>query len=141
MYQSTAPKYIKDTPTRSFTDIDLSFEKHPITNDIIKKTDIEAIKASVKNLILINYYEKPFHPYIGSNLYYSLFENIYAPGTKTRIKSILTKLINTYEPRAKVTQILIEDKSDLHGIVINVTFIPINNISPITVSQFLQITR
>ena len=49
---------------RIFKDLSLNFNQNPVTKDITKVTDVEAIKRSVRNLISINHYEKPFHPEI-----------------------------------------------------------------------------
>ena len=59
-----------------FKDLNLNFNKNIITSDIAKLTDVEAIKRSVRNLVQLNHYEKPFHPEIGSNIRATLFENL-----------------------------------------------------------------
>ena len=61
---------------RVFKDLDLDFQQNTATKDIQKMLDVESVKRSVKNLINLNHYEKPFHPEIGSNLRGMLFENI-----------------------------------------------------------------
>ncbi len=50
------------THNRQWADLDLDFVAHPITKDIVRKTNVEAVKRAVKNLILTNKYDKPFHP-------------------------------------------------------------------------------
>jgi hypothetical protein len=60
--------------TRTFTDLDLNFLAHPVTKDVTAKTDEQAVKASIRNLILTSNYEKPFHPEIGSPIKSLLFE-------------------------------------------------------------------
>ena len=67
--------------TRTFTDLDLNFFAHPVTKDVTTKIDEQAIKSSVRNLILTSNYEKPFHPEIGSPLKSLLFE----PATPLKI--------------------------------------------------------
>ena len=57
-----------------FTDINLNLVKHPVTGDIAKLSNVEAVKASVRNLINTNKGERPFHPEIGSNIRKALFE-------------------------------------------------------------------
>ena len=61
---------------RQYKDLDLFFSRKNGTNDIEKITDIEAVKRSVRNLVLTNFYEKPFHPEIGSGIRDMLFENM-----------------------------------------------------------------
>ena len=63
---------------RIYKDLNLDFQQNTATKDIQKMLDVEAVKRSVKNLISLNHYEKPFHPEIGSNLRGMLFENITA---------------------------------------------------------------
>ena len=60
--------------TRIYKDLDLDFQQNTATKDIQKMLDVESVKRSVKNLINLNHYEKPFHPEIGSNLRGMLFE-------------------------------------------------------------------
>ena len=55
-----------DRNVRQYTDLDLFFNKKATSKDISKVTDIQAVKRSVRNLVLLNHYEKPFHPEIGS---------------------------------------------------------------------------
>ena len=62
--------------SRIYKDLNLDFQKNTATKDIQKITDIEAVKRSVRNLINLNHYEKPFHPEIGSNLRAMLFDNM-----------------------------------------------------------------
>ena len=61
---------------RIYKDLNLDFQQNTATKDIQKITDVESVKRSVRNLISLNYYEKPFHPEIGSNIRGMLFENI-----------------------------------------------------------------
>ena len=63
-----------DRNVRQYTDLDLFFNKKATSKDISKVTDIQAVKRSVRNLILTNHYEKPFHPEIGSGVRVILFE-------------------------------------------------------------------
>ena len=59
--------------TREWSDLDLDFTKHPVTKDIVRKTNVEAVKRSVRNLILTNRYERPFHPEIDGGVTRHLF--------------------------------------------------------------------
>ena len=65
-----------DRNVRQYKDLDLFFAKKSGSKDIRKITDIQAVKRSVRNLILLNHYEKPFHPEIGSGIRDMLFENM-----------------------------------------------------------------
>ena len=72
--------------------------------DIEKLTDVESVKRSVRNLINLNHYEKPFHPEIGSNLRAMLFE-LLTPQMTHVISKQITLLIENYEPRCRLTQV------------------------------------
>jgi phage baseplate assembly protein W len=62
--------------TRKFSDLDLNFIIHPVKKDINVYTDEMAVINALKNLILTNYYERPFQPDLGSNVRKLLFENL-----------------------------------------------------------------
>ena len=61
---------------RIFSDLNLDFQQNTATKDIQKIEDVEAVKRSVKNLVSLNFYEKPFHPEIGSGIRDLLFEPV-----------------------------------------------------------------
>ena len=61
---------------KTYSDLNLNFTKNPATNDVARLTDVEAVKRAVRNLILTNQFERPFHPEIGSSVRNILFENI-----------------------------------------------------------------
>ena len=67
---------VTTTIVRDFKDLDLNFTIHPVKKDINKNIGTMAIVNSIKNLILTNHYEKPFHPEIGSNVRRLLFDNL-----------------------------------------------------------------
>ena len=89
---------------RIFKDLNLNFNKNLVTNDIAKLTDVEAIKRSVRNLVQLNHYEKPFHPEIGSNIRATLFENI-SPVTAALLTRQIETVIRTYEPRVELHRV------------------------------------
>ena len=62
-----------DRNLRQYADLDLFFSKKNSDSDINKVTDVQAVKRSVRNLVLLNHYEKPFHPEIGSGIREMLF--------------------------------------------------------------------
>ena len=86
---------------RQYKDLDLFFSKKAITKDINKVTDIQAVKRSIRNLVLLNYYEKPFHPEISGGVREMLFENM-TPITAFIIAKKIEDVIENYEPRAKL---------------------------------------
>ena len=89
---------------RWFTDIDVNMTLHPQSGDVVLKSDFNAIKRSVKNLISTNLYERPFKPSLGVNLRGMLFE-LDATDSIVLEEEIRT-MISRYEPRANITQVL-----------------------------------
>ena len=70
--------------TRTYIDLDLDFTRHPVTNDVVKITDVEAVKRSVKNLINTQFYERPFHPELGCGVRDMLFaKTVDCPGVSS----------------------------------------------------------
>ena len=87
--------------SRIYKDLNLNFTANPVTGDVVSITDVNAVKRSIRNLLLTNHYDRPFHPEIGSNIPYLLFEN-FGIITGTQISRQVEELITNYEPRARV---------------------------------------
>ena len=100
---------------RWFTDIDINMALHPESGDAALKYDINAVKRSVKNILLTNHYERPFKPSLGANMRGMLFE-LATSETKV-IKRNITEAIRSFEPRASVENI----SAFLEGNSMNVT--------------------
>ena len=86
---------------RVYKDLNLNFTVNPVTKDVTTVTDVIAVKRSVRNLLLTNHYDKPFHPEIGSNIQSLLFEN-FGPITGNQLSRQIEEVIGNYEPRARV---------------------------------------
>lgn len=84
--------------------------------------DEAAIVRSVRHLLLTNYYEKPFHPEIGSNLSRQLFEPMTIQ-TTLNIKQSIIDAINNYEPRVQINEINVEPRESENGYVISLRFL------------------
>ena len=95
---------------KTFTDIDLSFRASPITGDVAKKRDAEAIKQSCLNILLTNRGERPFDPNFGTDIRKQLFEN-FDPLIKESLKEEIELALKLFEPRVKVLSVDIEDLS------------------------------
>ena len=87
--------------TRQWKDLDLFFQRKPAGKDVNKVTDVQAVKRSVRNLILLNHYEKPFHPEIGSGIREMLFENM-TMLTAVILGKKVEDVIENFEPRARL---------------------------------------
>ena len=125
---------------RIYKDLNLDFSQNTATKDIQKITDVESVKRSVRNLINLNHYEKPFHPEIGSNLRGMLFENI-TPQISHYIAKQIELLIRNYEPRCRLVEVA--NKPDLrkNGYSVSISFYIINTPNPVTVQTFLERLR
>jgi phage baseplate assembly protein W len=126
--------------SRKFRDIDLNFQRHPVTNDIVKIEDVDAIKRSVKNLVQTNFYERPFHPELGCGVRDLLFEN-FTPITGIFLKRKIEEVLVNYEPRISLSQIAVDDDQDNNRLVIDIYFYVIGVPDPIQVTTFLQRLR
>lgn len=89
-----------------YSDLDLSFTKNPVTGDVSKKLDVNAVKQSLRTLILSNYYERPFAPNKGGNLIGYLFQNLDIVNVQS-VKKHLTNLIETYDKRVRIRDIIV----------------------------------
>ena len=126
--------------TRTFTDLDLNFNIHPIRKDINVHKNEFAIINSVKNLVLTNFYERPFRPEIGSNIRRLLFENIDTV-IAAQLERAIEETILNFEPRVQISNIIAVPKPDENKYSVQLEFFVINNSSPITINFFLERIR
>ena len=87
--------------SRVYKDLNLNFTRNPVTGDVATVTDVNAVKRSIRNLLLTNHYERPFHPEIGSDNPALLFEN-FGPITGNQLSRNIEEMILNFEPRARV---------------------------------------
>ena len=91
-----------------YKDISLYFTKNPVSGDVAQVTDVQDIKRSVRNLVLTNRWDRPFHPEIASRVRESLFE-LFTPITINVIRNAIEDVLRIYEPRVDVTEVAVED--------------------------------
>ena len=125
---------------RIYKDLNLDFAQNTATKDIQKMLDVESVKRSVRNLINLNHYEKPFHPEIGSNLRALLFENI-TPQISHFIGKQIELLIKNYEPRCRLVQVANMPNLDRNGYSVSISFYVVNHSEPVQVESFLERLR
>ena len=126
--------------TRIYKDLDLDFGRNTVTNDVNKLTDVESVKRSIRNLINTNHFERPFHPEIGGNIRALLFE-LMTPLTALNLQRKVEEVLNNFEPRAKITQIIADPDIDRNGYRLEIRFYVIGIQNPITVETFLERLR
>ena len=101
---------VNESPSSSYIykDINLFFTKHPVSDDVTSVTDVQAVKRSVRNLVLTNQGERLFHPEIGGNVRGSIF-NIFSPITQHEIRTAVFDVIRNFEPRVIVEDVIVND--------------------------------
>ena len=102
--------------SRTFKDINLSFKRHPVTNDVLTISDEDAIKRSVRNIVFTILGEKPFDPNFGSVINDSLFE-LDTSLNQVRVSDEITQSLLSYEPRisnVEVTASIYPDSNELN---------------------------
>jgi len=105
----------------TYSDLDLFFKKHPILNDITPLRDLDAVKQAVVNLVLTNFFERPFHPEIGGNVTSKLFE----PAdrfTASEIRDEIKEVLKNHEPRVNGVNVSVFDRSDANAYTVNIEF-------------------
>ena len=125
---------------RRFTDINLMFAPHPYSKDILTKKGVDAVKASIQNLILTKNYERPFHPEIGTQVQSLMFEN-FSPAVKIALERTIQETIELFEPRVRLIDISVSETVMSNDLVINIVFALRNTETPITLTTLLSRVR
>lgn len=126
--------------TRLYSDFDLDFKPHPLTGDVIMKYDEAAIKRAIKQLVLLNAHEKPFHPEIASSVREMLFEPM-SRNTAIGIESRVEFLIKQFEPRAELISVEAEPDYAANSYEVTIKYRIKNQLNPIEQKIFLQRVR
>ncbi len=123
-----------------YSDLDLDFIPHPTTKDVVIKTGADAIKRSVRNLILTNFYEKPFRPGIGSSAVKLLFDNM-SPLVSNFLENAIKEVVQNYEPRVQLINVKVNMDYDNNGYNARIEFVVLNRNEPATITIFLERVR
>ena len=123
-----------------YSDFNFDFTAHPVTKDVAKKLNENAIAQSIRNLLLTNFYERPFKPQLGSNLKKFLFEPIDNITTSLIQDSIFQTLTN-YEPRVMVREVVAVPNYEAQRYDVSVTFFVKNSTDALTINFFLERVR
>ena len=125
---------------RLYKDLDLDFGRNVSTSDVNKLTNVEAVKRSLRNLINLQHFEKPFHPEIGSAIRTMLFEPI-SPLTSLNIQRKIEEVISNFEPRVKLNQILATPDYESNRYDVRILFYVVGSSQPVEVQTFLERLR
>ncbi len=123
-----------------YSDLDLDFIPHPSTGDVVRKTGIDAINRSIRNLVLTNFYEKPFRPSIGSNALKLLFDNV-TPLSANFLKDAINEVIRNYEPRVRTLNVEVKFDPDNNGYNVLIQYVILNRNEPVLTTLFLERIR
>ena len=110
---------------RQYTDLDLFFGKKVSDQDVNKVTDVQAVKRSIRNLVLLNHYEKPYHPEIASGVSGMLFE-LMSPITGNIIARKIQHVIRNFEPRARLVSVRALPDMDRNSYEVIIEFYIVN---------------
>tara|TARA_B100000073_G_C23596389_1_gene518525 strand:- start:397 stop:813 length:417 start_codon:yes stop_codon:yes gene_type:complete len=100
MVDYVKPKSKNVATPNAYKDLDLLFTVHPITGDVATKSDSDAVRRAVRNIVMTNYYERPFKPSLGGNIRGLLFE-LDTDRKVRRAKKHIAEAIENFEPRVE----------------------------------------
>ena len=130
--------------TYIYKDLSLYFTPNPVSGDVTMVTDVQDIKRSVRNLVLTNRFEKPFHPEIASHVRDLLFEP-FSPVTINLLRNRIETVLENYEPRVTLTEVEVEDpdfqKMDNNELNVRIHFTLKNDPEIQTVDVLLERVR
>ena len=115
--------------SRAFKDINLSFKRHPVTNDVVAIRDEDAIKRSVRNIVFTILGEKPFNPTFGSVMNDALFE-LSTSLNEIRISDEIKQSLLNYEPRIDNTEVTVSVYPDSNELNCTVQYDNVGNPAP-----------
>lgn len=113
---------------------------NPVSSDLARVTNEEAVKDSIVNLLLTNRGERFFRPNLGSDIQTMLFENV-SPLTILSIEEMVKSTISNYEPRANVIDVNVKANEDYNDITVTIVFNVVNSETPITLTKTLTRVR
>jgi phage baseplate assembly protein W len=126
-----------------YKDLNLYFTRNPVTSDVSTVTDVQDIKRAVRNIVLLNPGEKPFHPEIGTGVRGALFEN-FTPPILQALRDRIEAVVRRYEPRVTVQSVSFGDpdsqRMDNNELRCQITFV-INNAPQIIEEVDLMLQR
>lgn len=126
--------------TRIFADLDLNFTAHPVSKDVTRRYNENAVKAALRNLLLTSYYERPFHSEIGAPIRQLLFE-IPGPMNREMIKRAVQDTVANYEPRVQLLNVEVKYDPDNNNVDILLEFRVLNSPNITTLELTLERTR
>lgn len=126
--------------TELFSDFGVDLQPHPAKKDLIRLTNENAVKRSILNILLTNYHERFYQPYLGANLRQMLFEPA-TPDTLANIRQYIVTAVGKFEPRVRITTLTTSLSQNENQVYVNMVFTLVNNSAPITFNFILNRVR
>ena len=123
-----------------FSDFNTSLAIHPDKKDLALKTNVDAVKQSIKNLVLTNKMERPFQPGIGCDVRKMLFEN-FTVATVAKTKEMIVEVLEYHEPRCNLINVETTSDEDNNALYITIVFSVITSSNIETVDLVLERVR
>lgn len=123
-----------------WADLDLDFIAHPVTGDVTRKFGVEAVKRSVRNIVQMSQYEKPFNPDIHCGIRHMLFEPL-SPITAFHIRQNIINALKQFEPRIDLLEVQVLANYDLDSFDVAIYFRVKNIQDPVTINLSLERLR
>ena len=123
------------------SDLDINFEPHPITGDVMKVSDEKSITQSIKSWVLTAFYERKFWPNLGCQTANVLFENYSESLTEYVLTKSIENVIRYQEPRAQHVKVEVEFVEGDNAIYASISYLPVNALNEVTVRTQLQRIR
>jgi phage baseplate assembly protein W len=123
-----------------YSDIDFTFTKKPVTNDVALSYDTQAVLRSIRNLLLTKHYDRLFNPDLGSNIEALLFENM-SDMTANGLQREITAVIERYEPRAILKSVTVSAEEEKNAYNISISFFIENATQSTTATILLERNR
>jgi len=128
------------TIKKIYSDLDLTFRKLPVSNDVAVSYDEQAVIRSVRSLLLTNFYERLFQPTLGSNIDTLLFEPITVL-TAGLIRDEIKNVVRNFEPRVTIQDVSVTPSPETNSFKVTLTFLIGNNTLPTAVNLLLERSR
>jgi len=123
-----------------YSDFFTDLNKHPVNNLLLRKTNVDAVKQSIRNWLLTDKGERPFQPNLGGNIRAMLFENITAQ-TFITMEEMIFDTLTAHEPRAEVIEVVVSQSSYEHDVQVTIVFRVVNVQEPVTLEILLERVR
>ena len=123
-----------------YSDLATPFYINSNTLDLIVETNEDAVKASIKNILLTDRGERFFNPIFGGNIRALLFEQM-SPQTESLVRDYVEEAINNFEPRANLIEVIVTVLEEANAYAVTIVFSVINKSDPVTLEILLNRTR